>query len=183
MTRSNSPVFYRTALIYGLPAGLIPISAITIGMALQSEVASSSQWFGYLIMLIALLLIFVGVKRYRDMECGGVIRFWQAFWLGIAMAITASIAYVIVWEVYLFVTDHAYMDTYIAGLMEARQAAGATAAEMQQEMDNLKRLREQYANPLFRLPITFLEIFPVGFIVALFVAALLRKPTFLPRAV
>lgn len=182
MTRSISPVFYRTALIYGLPAGLIPICAITIGMSLQSEVATSSQWFGYLVMLIALSLIFVGVKRYRDTECGGVIRFWQAFWLGIAMAITASVAYVIVWEVYLFLTDHAFMDAYISGLLDAKQAAGASAAEMQQELDNLNRLREQYANPLFRLPITFLEIFPVGFIVALVVAALLRKPTFMPRA-
>ena len=39
---------------------------------------------------------------------------------------------------------------------------------------------EQYRNPLFRLPMTFIEIFPVGVIVSLATAALLRNSRFLP---
>ncbi len=34
---------------------------------------SRSMWFGYLVMLTALSLVFVGVRRFRDIECGGVI--------------------------------------------------------------------------------------------------------------
>lgn len=38
----------------------------------------------------------------------------------------------------------------------------------------------QYANPLFRLPMVFAEIFPVGVLVSLISAALLRNRRFLP---
>ena len=44
----------------------------------------------------------------------------------------------------------------------------------------MERLREQYANPVFRLPITFLEIFPVGLLITLVSAGLLRNSELLP---
>lgn len=37
---------------------------------------------GYLTMLIALSAVFVAIKRHRDADLGGVIRFWPAFGLG-----------------------------------------------------------------------------------------------------
>ena len=40
-------------------------------------------------------------------------------------------------------------------------------------------MRASYANPLFRIPMTFMEIFPVGFLVALVSALLLRNPKIL----
>jgi hypothetical protein len=48
---------------------------------------------------------------------------------------------------------------------------------MRAEMD---AFRVQYANPLFRLPMTFAEIFPVGVLVSLISAAILRNPRVLP---
>ena len=39
---------------------------------------------------------------------------------------------------------------------------------------------EMYANPLIRMPITFIEIFPVGLVISLIAAALLRNSRFLP---
>jgi hypothetical protein len=44
----------------------------------------------------------------------------------------------------------------------------------------MAEFRQQYANPLFRLPVTFIEIFPVGLVVSLISAALLRNSRFLP---
>ena len=41
-------------------------------------------------------------------------------------------------------------------------------------------MKIQYADPLFRLPITFLEIFPVGLLISLISAAILRNPGVLP---
>ena len=90
-------------------------------------------------------------------------------------------AYVAVWEVYLAMTDYKFMDEYIAGILRARQAAGASAEAMAAEMAKLESMRVSYANPLFRIPMTFLEIFPVGLLVSLVSAALLRNPKVLPR--
>jgi hypothetical protein len=170
----------KHALTYGLLSGLAIILTMLAGITLGPSSFFRSEWFGYLVMLVGLTFIFVGVKRYRDVERGGVIRFWPAFALGLGIAAAAGVAYVAVWEVYLAMTDYKFMDEYIAGIMRARQAQGLSAAALAAEMAKLESMRASYANPLFRIPMTFMEIFPVGFLVALVSAALLRNPKILP---
>jgi len=41
-------------------------------------------------------------------------------------------------------------------------------------------MRTRYRNPLFRIPVTFSEIAPVGVLVSFVTAALLRNPRVLP---
>ena len=168
-------------LTYGLLSGFVIIATMTTGIVLGGEGSFlRSHWFGYLVMLVALTFIFVGVKRYRDVERGGVIRFGPAFGMGLGIAAAAGVAYVVGWEAYLAMTDYAFMDEYIAGIIRAREAEGLSATAMAAEMAKLESLRANYANPLFRIPMTFLEIFPVGLLVALVSALLLRNPKLLP---
>jgi len=62
----------KYALTYGLLSGLVVVAAIMTGLTLaERDGFFTSEWFGYLVMLVALSLIFVGVKRYRDIERGG----------------------------------------------------------------------------------------------------------------
>ena len=131
-------------------------------------------------MLVSLSSILVGVKQYRDRQLGGVIGFGTALLMGLGIAVTASVAYVLVWEVYLAVTHYAFIDHYTASILAAKRAAGITGAEYQKAAAEMERLRRQYANPLFRLPMTFIEIFPVGVLIALVTAVLVRNPSFLP---
>jgi len=172
----------RYALVYGSLTGLVIILVIMSGLFLIPDGSSFSHslWFGYLVMLVGTTFIFVGVKRYRDVERGGVIKFGAAFAMGLAIAAAAGVAYVAVWELYLAMTDYKFMDQYIAGIMRARQAAGVSGAALAQEMAKLESMRASYANPLYRIPMTFMEIFPVGFLVALVSALLLRNPKILP---
>jgi hypothetical protein len=72
------------------------------------------------------------------------------------------------------------MDEYIAGIVRAREAEGLSGTAMAEELAKLESMRVSYANPLFRIPMTFLEIFPVGLLVALVSALLLRNPRLLP---
>src|SRR5262245_65289368 len=156
------------ALTYGFLSGLVIILTMITGIVFSGrESFFSSEWFGYLVMLVALTFIFVGVKRYRDVERGGVIKFGIAFAMGLAIAAAAGVAYVAVWEIYLAMTDYKFMDQYIAGIMRARQAAGASPAAIAAEMARLEPMRTRYGNPLYRIPMTFLEIFPVRFLAAL----------------
>ncbi|MGH8242686.1 MAG: DUF4199 domain-containing protein [Steroidobacteraceae bacterium] len=171
----------KYALTYGLLSGFVIIATMLAGILLAGQDSFfSSEWFGYLVMLVALTFIFVGVKRYRDVERGGVIRFGPAFAMGLGIAAAAGVAYVAVWEIYLAMTDYAFMDEYIDGILRARQAEGLSAAALDEETAKLESLRVNYANPLFRIPMTFLEIFPVGLLVALVSALLLRNPKLLP---
>jgi hypothetical protein len=183
-TEQESPEMKTTiryAAVYGSLSGAVIIATLISGLLFADRIKLlASEWFGYLIMLVALTFIFIGVKRYRDIEQGGVITFVRAFGVGIAIALVAALAYVLLWEVYLAATHYSFIDHYVAGVLKARQAAGMTGAALAKEAATLNALKANYANPLFRLPMTFMEIAPVGLIVALAAAALLRNPRFMP---
>jgi hypothetical protein len=172
----------KYALIYGGIAGAIAIVLISamIGLHLTGH-DSTAMWVTYLIMLIALSLIFVGVKRYRDVECGGVIRFGRAFLVGLGIAVVAGLAYVIGWEIFQAATGYDFMAEYSASILDRMRSESATAAAIQAQTAELRGFAESYRNPLFRMPMVFLEIFPVGLLVALASAGLLRNPKIFPR--
>jgi hypothetical protein len=168
-------------LVFGTLSGAIVIAASIAGYSVSDgQGFFGTAWFGYLVMLIALSMIFIGIKRYRDNEQGGVVGFGQAAKVGVGIAAVAGVIYVVVWEIYLAATGYGFYDTYAAGLIEAARASGLTGEALQAEISNIEEQLSQYGNPLIRLPLTFLEIFPVGLLIALISAAILRKPTVLP---
>jgi len=171
----------RYSLIYGGIAGAIAVAVIgaTIALDLSSH-GTGSVFFGYLVMLLAMSLIFVGVKRYRDVECGGVVRFGRAFGLGLGMAAVAGAIYVIGWEIYLAASGYDFMAAYTESIISGMRAEGAGQAAIDAKLAEMRELSVSYRNPLFRIPITFIEIFPVGLMVSIVSAALLRNPKLLP---
>ncbi len=173
----------RYIFTFGIVAGLLVIGSITLGMALgDNDNALGSELAGYLIMLVALSLIFVATKRYRDRELGGVIRFGKAFVLGLGIAAVAGFAYVVVWEIYLAATDYTFVEQYAAGVIAAERDSGISAEELAALTERMAQMEANYAKPWLRIPITFSEIFPVGAIVALISAAVLRNPRVLPAS-
>lgn len=171
----------RIILTHGLISGAVIILGILLSMRLgDGQHGGASLYLGYLIMLVALSSILVGVKQHRDQALGGAIRFWPALGLGLGIALVASLAYVAIWEVYLAATHYSFMEKYTASILAAKRAAGVTGAAYAKAVAEADEMRRSYANPLHRLPETFLEIFPVGTLIALAAAALLRNPRFLP---
>lgn len=166
----------RVILVYGAIAGAIvtAIMLLSIGNGVHSVV------LGYLSMLVALSMVFVGIKRYRDEQLGGTIRFWTAIAVGLGISAIASLFYALGWEAYLYATDYRFMPEYTASLIEAQRAAGASAQEIAKMSAEMDAFAKSYENPLIRLLFTLSEIAPVALIVTLIAAALLRKPGFLP---
>ena len=173
----------RYVLVYGAIAGAIVIAVITASIAIESLSHLQSMWFGYLVMLAALSLMFVGVNRYRDVECGGVIGFGRAFALGFGIAVVAGVVYVIGWEAYLATTDGNFMQDYAAATIADMRASGASAAEIAATEAKMAQAIAMYDSPPQRFLITFSEIFPVGLLMALVSAAVLRNPRVLPARV
>ena len=174
----------RTILLFGVAAGLLVTIPFCVMLALAGdEPVATSHYTGYLLMLLALSLIFVGVKRYRDRALGGVIKFVPALLVGLGISAVAGVIYVIGWEITQAVTDNAFAETYSTGVIESARAKGASAAEIARVTADMEKFKTTYANPLFRLPMTFVEIFPVGLLISLISAALLRNSRFLPARV
>ena len=170
----------RMILTYGLISGLmvgIPLSIITssahIGGVLGMVV-------GYLTMLVALSMVFLAIKRRRDLTQGGVIRFWPAFGMGLGISFVAGVLYVVAWEATVAAIHLDFASVYAQGVIEQAKAQGVTGEALQKIVDQMQQFKLQYANPLYRWPMTFIEIFPVGVLVSLISAALLRNTRFMP---
>jgi len=173
----------KIILVYGLIAGSIVAISMVWGIwanAGDGESMAVLEYMGYLIMLIALSVIFFGIKKYRDDDLGGVISFGAAALVGLGISLVASSIYIVVWEIYLAQTDYAFMNDYIASQLSDIAASGATPAELEAAAASFATIREQYQQPLYRLGITLLEIFPVGLLITLISAAILRKSEVLP---
>ncbi|MBL8773221.1 MAG: DUF4199 domain-containing protein [Phenylobacterium sp.] len=170
----------RIVFVYGLISGLVVIGGIIATVVLNGDTPHGNVWLGYLIMLLGLSLVLVGVKQYRDQVRGGVIGFLPALGVGLAIAVLASLAYVAAWEAYLAATDYAFMDQYVSATLQARRAEGLTGEAYKALERDLAEMAVNYRSPVFRLPMTFIEIFPVGVLVALVSAGLLRNSRFLP---
>ncbi|MCR9079750.1 MAG: DUF4199 domain-containing protein [Hyphomonadaceae bacterium] len=169
---------FRIMLVYGAISGVVIIAVMLAGMAMNGGAGSVVQ--GFLTMLVVLSLIFVGVKRYRDKDLGGVIKFLPAFGLGVGIAAVAGVFYVLSWEASLQMTDFAWMESYKQGEIAGYDSKGLTGDELAEKVAALEDMMENYKNPIVRLPMTFIEIFPVGCVVALVSAALLRNPKVFP---
>lgn len=170
----------RMILTYGVIAGLIvgiPLSWMAIAM--HQESMAWGMLIGYTMMLIALSAIFVAIKRYRDTELGGVIRFWPALGLGLGISVVAGILYALSWETALAVTHMDFAGTYANALIEQQKAAGVSAEALAKFTAEMDQFKVQYANPLYRMAMTFTEIFPVGVLVSLVSAGILRNSRFL----
>lgn len=171
----------RYTFIYGGLATIVLAGFIAVIGTLQERVQFvATLTFGYSVMLVAMSFVFVGVKRYRDVEGGGVIKFGRALGLGLLIALIACIGYVLIWEAYLAITHYQFIDNYIAKMLHDAQATGKSATQIAKIAAEGEEMRAMYANPLIRLPMTATEVAPVGLLVAFVSAILLRNPRLLP---
>ncbi len=174
----------RIIFACGLLAGLIVVLPMfTLLVISEPGSTGHSQVVGFSFMFLGFSMIFVGVKRFRDRVLGGVIRFLPAFLLGLGISAVATLVYIVSWEITLALTNYAFLDTYPAAAVEAARAKGKSAAEVAKMAADMEAMMTWYRNPLLRMPATSIEIFPVGLLVSLVAAGLLRNSRFWPMKV
>jgi hypothetical protein len=173
----------RIILIYGIIAGLVVTVPLSTAFMIMEAAPENGAFYGYLAMLLALTAVFLGIKRHRDKALGGVIKFAPALMIGLGISAVASLFWVVAWEITLAFTGFDFPAAYTNGALDAARAKGASEAELQKVMADAEAFLKMYANPLVRVPITFVEMFPIGVLVSLVSAALLRNARFLPARV
>jgi hypothetical protein len=168
----------KTVLTFGLISGgvLSAITAIMMPLCLNGTIPSENmELMGYATMALAFFAVFFGIRSYREQHNGGTITFGKAFKVGILITLITCAVYVIAWEIVYwgFIPD--FGDKFAAITLEKLKAGGATPEAMTKAEAEMARFKELYKNPLFNVGITFMEIFPVGLIVTLVSAAILRR--------
>lgn len=171
----------RIVLLYGLVAGLIVAVPLVASMlALAPETAPDhGALLGYSTMIVALTAVFLGVKHYRDKVLGGAVKFVPALLVGLGISAVASAIYALGWELSIALTGFDFGAVYTQAMLDGARAQGASAAELARVTEQAAAFTRMYANPLYRLPITFVEMFPVGVVISALSAVLLRNSRFL----
>ena len=164
----------KIVLTFGLLSGLVLSAMMAITMPFHDRIGyERGMILGYTTMVAASLLIYFGVRRYRD-HVGGV-SFGRAFAVGALIMCVSNLCYVATWEVIYprFAAD--YMEKYSAHELEKERAKGATPAALEAKRAEFARYAEMYKSPPIRAGMTFLEPLPVGLLASLITAGVLRR--------
>lgn len=175
----------RIVIKFGLISGAIISAATAIMLPLCMRGVfdfSASEVVGYTAMVLSFLMVFFGVRSYRDDVAGGAIGFGKAFGVGLLITLVACSVYVVAWQIVYwgFIPD--FLDHYNAYQLDELRTEGASPEVIEEKQAEMETFAELYANPLFNVLITFLEVFPVGLVVTLVSAAILRRRPRAPEA-
>jgi len=166
----------KIVLTYGLIAGAI-LSGMMVVTALNADRIGfdRGEVIGYTTMVAAFLMIFFGVKSYRDTVAGGVISFGRAFKVGFIIMAIASVCYVATWQVVYRTLWPDFAEQYTAHMLDKARKEGASEERIAERRQEMEKMWEQYRNPLVNVAFTFLEPLPVGLLLTLVSAGVLSR--------
>ena len=171
----------KVVLTVGLLAGAIIAALVWITAALAERDLikfERLEILGYASMIIALSMVFFGIKSYRDNQGNGNLTFWKGVQVGALISVIAGVMYFAGAFSYGMVSP-GFEDNFMRKFTELKvsqlQAQGASQADIDKGTAEVETMRVLFKNPLLFFLVCMMEILPVGIIVTLLSAALLRK--------
>ena len=166
----------KIVLTFGLVSGAILSGMMLITLPFHDAIGfDRSLILGYTTMVLAFLLVFFGVRSYRDNIAGGTLSFGRAFAVGALIALVASLCYVATWEVTYFKFAPDYLTKYQARMLEKARAEGASEEAIALKKAEMDKMAVMYKNPAINAAMTLVEPLPVGLIFALVSAGVLSR--------
>ena len=166
----------KIVLTFGLIAGAILSAMMLITLPFHDEIGFDKSYIvGYTTMVLAFLMVFFGVRSYRDNVAGGSVTFGRAFIVGLMITAVASVCYVATWELVGYKLAPDYLDKYAAYSVEKARKSGATDAQIAAKTKEMAEFKEMYKNPLVNIAYTLLEPLPVGLLFTLVAAGVLSR--------
>jgi len=166
----------KIVLTFGLIAGAILSAMMLITLLFQEQIGfDKGAIIGYTTMVLAFLMVFFGVRSYRDNVAGGRVTFGRAFKVGLMITAVATVCYVATWELIYYELAPDFGDKYAAYAVEKARESGATDAQIAARVKQMTEFKEMYKNPLVNIALTLLEPLPVGILFTLVTAGVLSR--------
>jgi hypothetical protein len=166
----------KIVLTFGLIAGAILSVMMLITLPFQEKIGfDNGAVVGYTSMVLAFLMVYFGVRSYRDNFAGGSVTFGRAFAGGLMITILASVCYVATWEFIYYRLAPDFGDKYAAYTIDKAKKSGATDAQIAAQTKQMAEFKEMYKNPFVNIALTFLEPLPVGLVMTLVAAGVLSR--------
>lgn len=168
----------KIVLTFGLIAGGILSVMMLISAVFMDRLGfDRAEVIGYTTMVLALLLVFFGIRSYRDSVGGGRIGFRRALAVGASITLVASACYVATWQVVYYRVSPDFIDRYAAHALEKERRNGATPQQLAAKRQQMERFADLYQNPIINAGITLVEVLPIGLVMTLVSAGILRDRT------
>jgi Protein of unknown function (DUF4199) len=166
----------KIVLTYGLIAGAVLAAMMWLTLPFMDRIGfDKGMVVGYTTMVLAFLMVYFGVRSYRDQVAGGGIGFWRAFGVGLAIVGVATVCYVLSWQLLYHLVIPDFPDRYAAYAIEKARSSGASAAQIEATAREMAAFKTLYADPLVRIGFSVLEPLPVGLLASGVSAALLSR--------
>jgi hypothetical protein len=159
-------------LISGAISSLMMIALVTFGDRIGFD---RGAVIGNTSIVLSFLMVYFGIRTYRDNISNGQITFLKAFAVGLSITLISCIVYVVTWEVIYYNFLPGFWDAYGAHLVQKLTASGASPAAVQEKLKQVRKYKELYKNPFFNAAFTFIHPFPIGFVITIFSALVLRR--------
>ena len=165
----------KTVLTFGLISGAVSSLMMLATVPFIHDIGfDRAAVVGYTAIVLSFLLVFFGIRSYRE-QSGGTISFGRGFAVGILITLISCAFYVATWEIVYFQIWPGFAEEFAAHAIEKARASGATPEAIEQTRQQMAQFKAWYDNPLINAAITFIEPFPIGLIVTLISAAVLRR--------
>lgn len=166
----------KIVLTFGLIAGAVLSVMMVLTMLFKDRIGFDRMAvIGYTTMVLAFLMVFAGVKSYRDNVAGGSVTFGRAFQVGLLIVVVATVCYVVTWQVIYYKVAPDFGEKFAAYQVEKAKQSGATEAEIAQQIREAEDFKVRYRNPLVNVAWTFIEPLPVGLVFTLVAAGMLSR--------
>ena len=166
----------KIVLTFGLIAGAMLSVMMILTLPFLDKIGfDKGEIIGYTSMVAAFLMVYFGVRSYRDNVAGGSVTFGRAFLVGLMITFVASACYVATWQVIYYKVAPDFGEKYAAYAVEKAKKSGATDAQIAATKKDVTEFMDMYKNPLVNIAITFLEPLPVGLLFTLVSAGILSR--------
>ena len=166
----------KIVLTFGLISGAIISALMLATVPFMHQIGmSGGMVIGYTTMVLAFLLVFFGIRSYRENVGEGRISFGRALSVGLLIMLITCAFYVITWEFVYFNFMPDFAEKYAAFALEDARSKGASAAELAQQAEEMKKFQVLYNNIFYNVAFTLLEPLPVGLIMTFISALILRR--------
>ena len=166
----------KTVLTFGLIGGVV-VSLLMLGtIPFAKKIGfDKAEFVGYTVMVLSFLMVFFGIRSYRENGGGGTISFGRAFAVGALITLITSVCYVVTWEIMYFKLMPNFVNDYTNYLVEKMKAAGSSQQMIDAKLQQMKQFKQMLDNPFINAAITFVEPLPVGLIITLISSLILTK--------
>lgn len=166
----------KTVLTFGLLSGAVSIAFLLATLPLIDDLRHEiADVLGYTSIVVSALLVFFGVRSYREGAGGGRLTLGRGLAVGALIALVAGVCYAAAFQVVYFQLMPQFGERFTACMVERARESGASDREIVETARQARTLKDLYDRPATNAALTFGTSFPIGLAAAAISAVILRR--------